>query len=110
MTVPSGVQFREGMSATATITAQEVDNVLLVPTKAISGSSSTNPTVTVMVNGTPEVRSVKLGASNDTSTEIVSGLNAGDVVVVTSTSTSSSSSSSSSQGGFGIGGFGGGGA
>ncbi len=62
VTVPSGVQLREGMSATATITTQEVDNVLLVPATAISGSSSTNPTVTVMVNGTPEVRSVKLGA------------------------------------------------
>ena len=109
LTVPSGVQLRERMSATATITVPLATNVLLVPTKAISGSSSTNPTVTVMVNGTPEVRSVKLGASNDTSTEIVSGLSAGDEVVVTSTSTSSSSSSSSSQGSFGIGGFGGGG-
>ena len=97
--IPSGVQLREGMSSTATITAQLATNVLLVPTKAISGSSSTNPTVTVMVNGVPEVRSVKLGASNDTSTEVVSGLNAGDMVVVTS-STSSSTSSSGSQGGF----------
>jgi HlyD family secretion protein len=105
LTVPSGVQLREGMSATATITTQEVDNVLLVPATAIS-ASSTNPTVTVMVNGVPEVRAVKVGQSNDTSTEIVSGLNAGDEVVVTSSSTSSSSSSSSSRGGFG--GFGGG--
>jgi len=106
LTVPSGVQLREGMSATATITTQEVDNVLLVPSTAIS-NSSTNPTVRVMVNGVPEVRAVKVGQSNGTSTEVVSGLNAGDEVVVTSTtSTSSSSSSSSSRGGFGIGGFG----
>ena len=108
LTVPSGVQLREGMSATATITTQEVDNVLLVPATAIS-SSSTNPTVTVMVNGVPEVRAVKVGQSNSEYTEIVSGLNAGDRVVVTSTSSTSSSSSSRSQGGFGIGGFGGGG-
>lgn len=111
LTVPSGVQLRQGMSATATITTQEVDNVLLVSSTAISGSSSTNPTVTVMVNGVPEVRAVKVGQSNGTSTQVVSGLNAGDMVVVTSTSTSTSStSSSSSRGGFGIGGFGGGGA
>jgi len=97
--IPSGVQLREGMSATATITNQLATDVLLVPTRAISGTSS-NPVVTVMVNGDPEVRAVKLGASDDTSTEIVSGLNAGDMVVVTSTSTSSSSSGSSSQGGF----------
>jgi len=111
VTLPSGVQLRQGMSATATITTQEVDNVLLVPATAISGSSSTNPTVTVMVNGVPEVRAVKVGQSNGTSTQVVSGLNAGDEVVVTSTSTSTSSTSSStSRGGLGIGGFGGGGA
>jgi RND family efflux transporter MFP subunit len=110
LTVPSGVQLRQGMSATATITTQEVDNVLLVPVAAISGSSTNNPRVTVMVNGVPEVRTVKVGQSNDQYTEIVSGLNAGDEVVVTSsTSTSSSNSSSSSRGGFGIGSFGGGG-
>jgi hypothetical protein len=62
-----------------------------------------------MVNGEPEVRAVKLGASDDTSTEIVSGLKEGDVVVVTSTSSSSNSSSSNNpQGGFVIGGLGGG--
>jgi len=108
--IPSGVQLRQGMSATATITNQLATNVLLVPTKAIS-NSSTNPTVTVMVNGVPEVRAVKVGESNDEYTEIVSGLNAGEEVVVTSTTSStSSSSSSSSQGGFtGGGGFPGGG-
>lgn len=98
--IPSGVQLREGMSATATITAQLATNVLFVPTKAISGSSSANPTVTVMANGVSEVRAVTLGESNDDYTEIVSGLSAGDMVVVTSKSTSSSSSSTGSQGGF----------
>ncbi len=109
LTDPSGVLLRQGMSATATITTQEVDNVLLVPAAAISGSS-TNPRVTVMVNGAPEVRAVKVGQSNGTSTEVVSGLNAGDEVVITSTTSTSSSSSSSSSRGIGIGGFGGGGA
>ena len=107
--IPLGVQLRQGMSATATITNQLATNVLLVPTKAIS-NSSTNPAVTVMVNGVTEVRAVTVGESNDEYTEIVSGLNAGDEVVVTSTtSSSSSSSSSSSQGGFSGGGFPGGG-
>ncbi len=107
LTVPSGVLLRQGMSATATITTQEIDNVLLVPVAAVHGSSSNNPTVTVMVNGVAEVRAVKVGQSNGTYTEIVSGLNAGDEVVVT-TSTSSSTSSSSLRG-IGIGGLGGGG-
>jgi HlyD family secretion protein len=104
----SGVQLRQGMSATATITTQEVNNVLVVPVAAVSGSSTNNPTVTVMVNGVPEVRQVKVGQSNDQYTQILSGLNAGDEVVVAYTSSSSSSSSSSSRG-IGVGGFGGGG-
>ncbi len=108
VTVPSGVMLRQGMSATATITTQEIDNVLLVPVAAVSGSSTNNPTVTVMVNGVPEVRQVKVGQSNDQYTQILSGLNAGDEVVVAYTSSSSSSSSSGSRG-IGIGGFGGGG-
>jgi RND family efflux transporter MFP subunit len=106
LTVPSGVQLRQGMSATATIITQEVDNVLLVPAAAISGGS-TNPRVRVMVNGVPELRAVTVGQSNDQYTQIVSGLNAGDEVVVTSTTTSTSSSTSGR--GIGIGGFGGGG-
>jgi RND family efflux transporter MFP subunit len=109
--IPSGIQLRQGMSATATITNQLATNALFVATKAIS-NSSTNPTVTVMVNGVSEARSVKVGKSNDTYTEIVSGLSAGDEVVVTSTSSSSSNSSSSSSSGTFIrnqGGFTGGG-
>jgi HlyD family secretion protein len=111
LTDPLGVLLRAGMSATATITTQEINNVLLVPSTAISGSSTNNPRVTVLVNGVPEVRAVKLGQTNGTSTEVLSGLNAGDEVVVASAATSSSSSSSSSRGGLGIGigGFGGGG-
>ena len=100
LTIPSGVQLREGMSATATITVKEVDNVLLVPTKVISGKSSANPTVVVMVNGTSETRAVKVGESDDEYTEIVSGLNAGDVVVFTASSTSRSTSSTNLPGGF----------
>jgi HlyD family secretion protein len=100
--VPSGVVLRGGMSGTATITTMEIDNVLLVPAAAVSGASTNNPTVTVMVNGTPEARQVKLGQSNDVYTQILSGLNAGDEIVVAYTS----SSSSSSQGGISIGGGG----
>jgi HlyD family secretion protein len=50
VTPPSGVQVREGMSATADIVVEEVTNVLLVPTQAITGTTN-NPTVQVMVNG-----------------------------------------------------------
>jgi hypothetical protein len=48
-----------------------------------------------MENGSPVQKTVEIGESNDTSTEIKSGINEGDTVV-TQTITSSSSDSTSS--------------
>lgn len=81
VTPPSRVQLREGMSATASIVVQEVNNVLLIPNQAIGGSLK-KPTVTVVVNGQPEVRAVTLGATDYQWTEVVKGLQAGEMVMV----------------------------
>ena len=107
ITVPSGVQPRSGMSATATIITEQAIYVLVVPNKAITGASTTSPTVTVVSNNVSATRSVTLGLVGDSYTEITSGLSYGDVVSynASKTSTSSSSSSSSSSGGFPSGGF-----
>jgi len=95
-TIPDGVELREGMSATGTIIVEQANHVLVIPTSAIGGTEA-NPTVTVMVNGQTEVRSVTLGITDGTYTQVLSGLAQGDQVVVqTSTSSSSSSASSSS--------------
>ncbi|HEY5032306.1 MAG TPA: HlyD family efflux transporter periplasmic adaptor subunit [Actinomycetes bacterium] len=69
-----------GMSAQISITIASSANVLAVPTTAIQGST-TAPTVEVMVNGSPQSRPVQLGLSTASTTEIVAGLTAGDVVV-----------------------------
>jgi len=99
--VPSGVQVRDGMSATANIVVQEKDGVLLVPNQAIGGSSS-NPVVNVMVGDKVEQRQVKLGISNNLQTEVVQGLNQGDLAVIqsgtTTTTTTQPSSGSSGPG------------
>jgi macrolide-specific efflux system membrane fusion protein len=68
------------MSAQISITIQSSDNVLAVPTTAIQGTT-TAPTVQVMVGGKPQTRPVQLGLSTASTTEIVAGLTAGDVVV-----------------------------
>jgi len=87
LTPPQGVQLREGMSATATIVIQQANNVLVIPNGAVSGTIS-NPTVYVMVNGQLEERTVTLGISDDTYTEVKVGLQEGDMVLVYTSSTS----------------------
>ncbi|MBI1758491.1 MAG: efflux RND transporter periplasmic adaptor subunit [Actinobacteria bacterium] len=69
-----------GMSAQVTVTIGRRSDVLQVPTTAIQGSTS-DPSVQVMVGGVPQTRPVVTGMSTEQRTEIVSGLNAGDVVV-----------------------------
>ncbi|MDY6892317.1 MAG: HlyD family efflux transporter periplasmic adaptor subunit [Chloroflexota bacterium] len=81
LTVPSDIQLREGMSATAEIVVQAVSDVLLVPNDAISGTTD-NSRVTVLVDGQPQVRAVSLGTSDYQWTEVVEGLQEGDVVIV----------------------------
>lgn len=98
-TIPSEVQLRDGMSTTATIITEEATNVLILPNKAITGSSSGNPTVTVVANdGTSSTRAITIGLVGDSYTEITGGLSYGETVSYTASTTSSSSSSGSSSG------------
>ena len=105
ITLPSGVQPRGGMSATATIITEQATDVLIVPNKAITGASTDSPTVTVVVDNASTTRSVTLGLVGDSYTEVTSGLSYGEVVTYNASKTSSSSSSSSSSGSFGGGSF-----
>ncbi|MFC1932805.1 efflux RND transporter periplasmic adaptor subunit [Chloroflexota bacterium] len=78
--VPEGVGIRAGMSATAEIVIAERSNVLLVPDRAIKQDSQGNSIVEVMVNGQIEERTVVTGISDGFQTEIVNGLEEGEVV------------------------------
>ena len=102
---------RSGMTGSLTVTIASRSNVLLVPTSAVSGSSSAT-FVQVMMNGTPTYRQVTTGMATSSLTQITSGLTAGEVVV-TGQYTNSATTSTSTSGGFGglggFGGFGGGG-
>jgi len=80
--VPEGSGLRVGMSAEADIVINERNNVLLVPSRAIREDSEGNPVVKVVVNEQTEERPVVIGISDDFDTEIVSGLNEGEVVLV----------------------------
>jgi len=80
--VPQGFELRGGMSATADIVIDERSNVLLVPNQAIRLDSQGNPVVMVMVNELTQERRVVTGISNGSHTEILSGLNEGEVIVI----------------------------
>ncbi|GAA0961763.1 macrolide transporter [Virgisporangium aurantiacum] len=66
-----------GQSANVVVTTESADGVLYVPSIAV-----VDGTVTVKVNGRTEKRTVEVGLRGDVSTEIRSGLNEGDEVLV----------------------------
>jgi len=99
--------LKPGMSATAEVVVKQAEGVN-VPTSAISGGA-----VTVIKNGKQERRRVVTGLAGNSSTIILSGLQAGEKVAlpIASSTTSSSSSrigSALSRGGALGGGLGGG--
>lgn len=103
-------RIRPGMSVSATITTAVAQDVLTVPNSAVK-SDNNGSYVQVMQNGTPVQQNVVTGATNDTDTEITSGLNEGDTIVtqtITPSATTASTASTSTRG-LGILGGGGGG-
>lgn len=95
------------MSVTASIVTSVKDNVLTVPSAAIQ-TLSNQPSVRVLKNGQLTSVPVEIGQSSDTDTEIISGVNEGDTVVVGFVSTSQSAGTGSTSpfnrnvlGGFG---------
>ncbi len=111
-------RVKPGMSASAAIITEAKQNALLVPSSAIKtrGSVSyvemptdaaaagellanvTNAATGIALPSAPSQQIVELGASNDTMTEITSGLTEGDLIVtrtVTNTGTTTTNSSQS---------------
>jgi hypothetical protein len=102
------------MSATADIVVAQASGVM-EPSQALRGGS-----VTVLRNGKRSTQPVQTGVVGDSDTQVLSGLQAGDQVIVTSTTATlgaAASRANSGAGGFGGGfrgfapgaGFGGGG-
>jgi Putative peptidoglycan binding domain/HlyD family secretion protein len=100
-----------GMTGTASIAVTSRTNVVIVPTSAVGGSGD-NPTVQVMVNGKATTKPVVVGLSTSDGTEIITGVQPGDIVV-TGTNQAQTTVSTTANGaggpGGGGGGFGGGG-
>lgn len=101
-------RIRPDMSVSASIITEVKEDVLLVPNAAVK-SEGEGYYVEVLRNGQSARKTVEIGSSDATSTEVTSGLSAGDKVVTQTidTSSSGSSSRSGSSGGFRIPGLGG---
>jgi multidrug efflux pump subunit AcrA (membrane-fusion protein) len=91
------------MAVDASIITAVKDNVVLVPNAAVQES-----TIRIMKNGKMSSVDVTVGSSNDTQTEITSGVNEGDTVVTGTTTTGKSTTATTSpfsaiggRGGFG---------
>jgi RND family efflux transporter MFP subunit len=78
--VPEGLPVKAGMSATADIIIQEKSDVLLVPARVVRENEQGNTVVNVMIGKEIEERVVVTGISNGLQTEIISGLNEGEIV------------------------------
>ena len=89
---------RLGASVSVTITTGSAEDVMILPTSAIT-TSGTRSTVTLMKNGVATPTVIETGLAGSSTTEIKSGLTAGDVVQIPTSTTTTSS---------GVPGFGGG--
>jgi multidrug efflux pump subunit AcrA (membrane-fusion protein) len=90
------VTLKDGLSATVNIISKLVTNVLIIPSKAITRKAQSY-TLQVVSGTSTETRTVKIGMTDGTNTEITEGLNEGETVTYTVSSTSSSSSTNRNQ-------------
>ena len=97
------------MAVSATIIISSKDDVIMVPSTAVKTTNGVS-TVSILKDKVATKVTVETGDSNDTQTEIKSGISEGDVVITSTSSgttskTSTTSSSSSLFGGAGGGGM-----
>ncbi len=80
---PTDAPLRAGMSATAIITTAEVDDVILVPNRYITLDRDTGKAyVYKMVDGQPVRQEVELGLRNERESQVLAGLQDGDVLAL----------------------------
>ena len=109
---PHDERLRPDMTVTADIATTVADNVIVVPSAAVKSRNGQKYVVVLNSSGQTTNQTVTTGVSDDTYTEIKTGLTEGPSVVTGSATTSISSSATgrSSSGGFMMGGAAGGGA
>lgn len=100
--------LRNGASATVGIQVAHTATAITVPTSAVRSFGNLH-VATVLVQGKQTTAPVQVGTVGAERTEITSGLQVGEVVVLADLGQAIPSSNTTNNGGFGGGGFGGGG-
>lgn len=86
------------MAVTANIVINTVNNVILVPSSALSDQNG-QQYANILIQGKSQLVPVETGLSSDSQTEIVSGLKAGDTVITGTAKTTTGQTSQSPFGG-----------
>lgn len=81
--VATGPRPLPGMSAIVRLTVRDVPDVAVVPAGAVVRDEESGDAVWVVTDGVATLRPVELGAIGEGVVEVVSGVEAGDVIVVT---------------------------
>lgn len=74
----------EGMSCTVDLVADRVDDVLIVPKRAITTEGGKSYVTVKLEDGSSEKREVILGFTDGSDYEVVEGLNEGDIILISS--------------------------
>ncbi len=87
---PTDIELKGGLTATADIVVDKRENVLLIPNRAIKGTSGNYWAEVILdeATGETERRQITLGLQNELYAEVISGLNEGDLVKIERTRTS----------------------
>jgi len=102
-------QLRQGMSLTVNLIEQQAQNVIVVPNNAIKTVSGKYYVQLKTSSGTPQQQEVTTGIKDYSNTQILTGLNVGDVIIITKTATTAKTTTTTTTGGAGLFGGGGGG-
>jgi HlyD family secretion protein len=75
-------RLKAGMTANLTVVVDEADNVLVVPTSAITRRGQAATVTVLQTDGTHVITPIETGVVGDSTTEVTSGLKAGDKVLL----------------------------
>ena len=84
-------QIYTNMSVTATIIINSKADILFIPSTAIDTATDGTTTVRTMKNNVVSTATITIGDTNDSETEVKSGLNEGDTIISSSVSSDSNS-------------------
>jgi len=89
-----GIQLKEGLSVTVSIIVAERENIILVPSRAITREGGMSYVQVQKDAKTTEKRTIKTGISNGQLTEVLEGLSEGENVILPKITAPQSSSQS----------------